>query len=206
MNLSSVRVGAVALLAAMSVAACDAGNVLLWPWVETDKSADNAGAPPPPPPPLSPVDPLDPDAVQTVDAVPNPNANTGAPVDGTPFTDGKPENPNIDTGDSKPPVSAETGEELPPLPAPTEEASTPTTPPEPPVTPPETPPATPPPAPTPVTHASPCLVLLLPVPAIWRRAAARAHRKPPRSSPTWRSRSRARPPWPRPRSIAMAAA
>ncbi|MDP3740389.1 MAG: M23 family metallopeptidase [Hyphomonadaceae bacterium] len=134
----------------MSLAACDAGNVLLWPWVESDKTA-NADAPPPPPPPLSPVDPLDPDATQTADAVPNPNANTGAPTDGTPFSDGKPENPSIDTGDASPPVSAETGEELPPLPVPTEEASTPTTPAEPPVTTPETPPTTTPtPAPTPV--------------------------------------------------------
>ncbi|MDP3737238.1 MAG: hypothetical protein Q8R02_07605, partial [Hyphomonadaceae bacterium] len=148
MNLSSMRVGAAALVAAMSLAACDAGNVLLWPWVESDKTAD-ADAPPPPPPPLSPVDPLDPDATQTADAVPNPNANTGAPTDGTPFSDGKPENPNIDTGDASPPVSAETGEELPPLPVPTEEASTPTTPAEPPVTTPETPPTTTP-TPTPV--------------------------------------------------------
>ena len=88
--------------------------------------------------------------------MPNPNANTGAPVDGTPFDDGKPENPAIDTGDGKPPVSAETGEELPPLPVPTETAETPTTPETPPVTQPdptptpETPTTTPTPTPVPV--------------------------------------------------------
>ncbi len=67
-------------------------------------------------------------------AFPTRNANNGAPVDGTPFSDGKPENPAVDTGDATPPVSAETGEELPPLPVPTETAETPTTPPAPPVT------------------------------------------------------------------------
>ena len=34
MKLSSVRMGAVAILGAMSLTACDAGNVLLWPWVD----------------------------------------------------------------------------------------------------------------------------------------------------------------------------
>ncbi len=162
MKLSSLRLGAVSALAIMTLAACDAGNVLLWPWVdiaakeETVPEDPNA---PPPPPPLVAVDPLDPSAEDTTGAVPNPNGNTGAPENGTPFEDGKPENPAIDTGDGKPPVSAETGEELPPLPvptepAPTETAQTPTTPETPPATTPtptpETPTTTPTPTPTPV--------------------------------------------------------
>ena len=155
MNLSSIRASAIALVSAVSLAACDSGALLLWPWVEVaDNSDDDPNAPPPPPPPLTAVDPLDPDAPQTDGAVPNPNANTGAPEEGTPFPETKPENPSVDTGDSKPPVSAETGEELPPLPvptepAPTQEASTPTTPPEPPVTEPTPQPETPAPAPAP---------------------------------------------------------
>lgn len=157
MKLSSLRLGAVSALAVMTLSACDAGNVLLWPWVdiaakeETIPEDPNA---PPPPPPLEAVDPLDPNAEGTTGGVPNPNANTGAPVDGTPFDDGKPENPAIDTGDGKPPVSAETGEELPPLPVPTETAETPTTPETPPVTTPtptpETPTTTPTPTPAPI--------------------------------------------------------
>jgi murein DD-endopeptidase MepM/ murein hydrolase activator NlpD len=132
MNLSSIRTSVIALVSVVSLAACDSGAILLWPWVEVSDASDDPDAPPPPPPPLTAVDPLDPDAPTTDGAVPNPNANTGAPADGTPFPDA-PENPAVDTGDSKPPVSAETGEELPALPAPTEEASTPTAPPEPPV-------------------------------------------------------------------------
>ena len=165
MKLSSLRLGAVSALAIMTLTACDAGNVLLWPWVdiaakeETVPEDPNA---PPPPPPLVAVDPLDPSAEGSTGAVPNPNANTGAPVDGTPFEDGKPENPAIDTGDGKPPVSAETGEELPPLPVPTETAETPTTPETPPVTTPtptptptpETPTTTPTPTPTPTPVAA----------------------------------------------------
>lgn len=141
MKLSSLRMGAIAGLGVMTLAACDAGNVLLWPWVdiaakeETVPEDPNA---PPPPPPLDAVNPLDPETA-TNGSIPNPNANNGAPVDGTPFSDGKPENPAVDTGDATPPVSAETGEELPPLPVPTETAETPTTPPTPPVTTPETP-------------------------------------------------------------------
>ena len=138
------------------LSACDAGNVLLWPWVdiaakeETIPEDPNA---PPPPPPLDAVNPLDPTAEGGSGGVPNPNANTGAPENGTPFEDGKPENPAIDTGDSKPPVSAETGETLPPLPVPTETAETPTTPETPPVTPPA---PTPTPAPeTPTTTPAP---------------------------------------------------
>ncbi|MDP3492311.1 MAG: M23 family metallopeptidase [Hyphomonadaceae bacterium] len=162
MKLSSLRLGAVSVFAIVTLSACDAGNVLLWPWVdiaakeETVPEDPNA---PPPPPPLVAVDPLDPSAEGSTGGVPNPNGNTGAPADGTPFDDGKPENPAIDTGDGKPPVSAETGEELPPLPvptepAPTETAETPTVPETPPVTPPaptpETPPTAPTPTPTPV--------------------------------------------------------
>jgi murein DD-endopeptidase MepM/ murein hydrolase activator NlpD len=147
MNLSSFRASAIALVGLVSLSACDSGAILLWPWVEVADNSDDPDAPPPPPPPLTAVDPLDPDAPQTDGAVPNPNANTGAPEDGTPFPETKPENPAIDTGDSTPPVSAETGEELPPLPVPTEEASTPTTPPETPAGP--SVPETPAPAPTP---------------------------------------------------------
>jgi murein DD-endopeptidase MepM/ murein hydrolase activator NlpD len=131
MNLSSLRVSAVALIAIGVLGACDAGSIVLWPWVEIgSKDEADPNAPPPPPPPLSPVDPLDPSSPQVVDAVPNPNANTGAPDDGTPFVE-KPENPQVDVGDSTPPVSAETGEPVPTLPPPTEEASN-TTPPAPP--------------------------------------------------------------------------
>ncbi len=139
MKRSSLRLVAISLFGAAALSACDAGSVLLWPWVdiaakeETIPEDPNA---PPPPPPLVAVDPLDPNAEGSSGAIPNPNANTGAPPDGTPFEDGKPENPAIDTGDSRPPVSAETGETLPPLPVPTETAETPTTPETPPVTPP----------------------------------------------------------------------
>lgn len=158
MKRSSLRLVAVALVGATALSACDAGSVLLWPWVEIaakEETIPEDPNAPPPPPPLVAVDPLDPSAAGSSGGVPNPNANTGAPPDGTPFEDGKPENPAIDTGDSKPPVSAETGETLPPLPVPTETAETSTTPVTPPVTPPapepttpETP-TTPPPAPTP---------------------------------------------------------
>ncbi len=152
MKRSSLRVVGVYMLAVMTLSACEAGNVLLWPWVditakeETIPTDPNA---PPPPPPLDAVNPLDPTQEGTDGAVPNPNANAGAPPEGTPFEDGKPENPAIDTGDSKPPVSAETGEELPPLPVPTETAETPTTPEHPPVTPPAPSPEEPAPTPTP---------------------------------------------------------
>ncbi len=152
MKRSSLRVVGVYMLAVMTLSACEAGNVLLWPWVditakeETIPTDPNA---PPPPPPLDAVNPLDPTQEGTDGAVPNPNANAGAPPEGTPFEDGKPENPAIDTGDSKPPVSAETGEELPPLPVPTETAETPTTPEQPPVTPPAPSPEEPAPTPTP---------------------------------------------------------
>jgi murein DD-endopeptidase MepM/ murein hydrolase activator NlpD len=134
-NKSGMRLGAVAVIAALTLAACDAGNIMLWPWVEVGPK-DDANAPPPPPPPLSPVDPLDPDSVNPDGAVPNPVANTGAPDGGTPFVE-KPEDPKVPVGDSAPPVSAETGEPVPELPPPTETADatpapstpTPTTPP-----------------------------------------------------------------------------
>jgi murein DD-endopeptidase MepM/ murein hydrolase activator NlpD len=144
MKLSSMRLGAIALLGAASLSACDAGSVLLWPWVEIAAKEEPVPVDPnapPPPPPLDAVNPLDPTQASN-GGVPNPNANTGAPEDGTPF-ENKPENPAIDTGDSTPPVSAETGETLPPLPVPTEEAAT-TPPATPPVTPPTTTPETPP--------------------------------------------------------------
>ncbi len=153
MNLSSMRVAAIALIGAVSLSACDAGSVLLWPWVEiaAKDEPEDLGAPPPPPP-LDAVNPLDPSNTSN-GSVPNPNANSGAPDTGTPF-ENKPENPAINTGDGAPLESAETGETLPPLPPPTEEASN---------TPPATPPATPPETPAtpgPTTPATPT-----PVPA-----------------------------------------
>ncbi len=142
---------AVVAVASLTLAACDAGSVLLWPWVEIVAKDEEIPADPnapPPPPPLEAVDPLDPNSGSN-GSVPNPNANSGAPVDGTPFPDVA-ENTTVDTGDGSPPVSAETGTELPPLPVPTETAETPTTPEARPVTPPVTPPTTTPtPTPTP---------------------------------------------------------
>jgi murein DD-endopeptidase MepM/ murein hydrolase activator NlpD len=143
MKRSNLRLGVLALASAMALGACDNGSVLLWPWVDIAAKEQpvpaDASTPPPPPP-------IIPDGADAGDGAgpppdvgtfPNPNANEGAPVDGTPFTDGLPENPAVDTGDSAPLESAETGEPLPPLPVPTEEASnTPTPTPE---TPAETP-------------------------------------------------------------------
>ncbi len=128
MKRSNLRLGVLALASAMALGACDNGSVLLWPWVDiaAKEQPVPADASTPPPPPIIP------DGADTGDGsgpppdvgtFPNPNANEGAPVDGTPFTDGLPENPAIDTGDGAPLESAETGEPLPPLPAPTEEAS-----------------------------------------------------------------------------------
>ena len=153
-RLNQMKVGAVAVLGALTLAACDAGNVLLWPWVDISAKEETVPADPnapPPPPPLEAVNPLDPTQEAANGSVPNPNANTGAPsVDGTPF-ETKPENPAIDTGDSTPLESAETGQPLPPLPVPTETASNET----PPATPPATTPSTPetPPASGPSTPA-----------------------------------------------------
>lgn len=140
--LLNVRAGLVGLAVA-TAAACDAGTYVLWPWVEEVDESEQAEGPrtPPPPPPLEPVDPLDPDAVQdpdeVVDAgpppetVPNPNANTGAPEEGTPFED-EPENEAIPISDSTPTVPVE--EEAPVEPEPdAEEPDTPDAPPPPPV-------------------------------------------------------------------------
>jgi murein DD-endopeptidase MepM/ murein hydrolase activator NlpD len=158
MKRSTVRIGAGALAAMLMLGACDNGNVLLWPWVEIAAKEQEVPADPsapPPPPPLTPdstdgSSPPPPD----IGSFPNPNANTGAPETGTPFTDGLPENPAVETGDGAPLESAETGQPLPPLPVPTEEASN-TPEPTPPVETPTTPttPATPatPVEPAPVT-------------------------------------------------------
>lgn len=142
MKRSNLRLGLLALASAMTLGACDNGSVLLWPWVDIaakEQPVPADASTPPPPPPIIPDGAGAGDgsgAPPPVDTFPNPNANTGAPVDGTPFTDGLPENPAIDTGDGAPLESAETGEPLPPLPVPTEEASnTPTPTPETPTTP-----------------------------------------------------------------------
>jgi hypothetical protein len=106
--------------AMLTLAACDVGKVILFPWVEDAKpdetaTGDRPDGPPPPPPPTSPVNPLDPDRVPEAPTVPNPNANSGAPANGTPFID-KPENPAIPISDTSTPVSAETGQPVTPLP------------------------------------------------------------------------------------------
>ncbi len=156
MKRSSIRIGLVVLGSAALLGACDASNVLLWPWVQIAAREEEVPADPsmpPPPPPLTGNDPLNPGDPMG-GSVPNPNANTGAPsVDGTPF-ENKPENPAIDTGDDKPLESAETGEVLPPLPVPTETAEN-TPEPTPPVTTPETPPPTTPPVTTPPVTTPP---------------------------------------------------
>lgn len=158
MKRSSIRMGLLVVASAGALAACDASNVLLWPWVQIAAKEEAVPADPstpPPPPPLAGNDPLNP-GDPLGGSVPNPNANTGAPsIDGTPF-ENKPENPAIDTGDGKPLESAETGEPLPPLPVPTEPTQTAenTPPAEPPVTPPVTTPETPPTT-TPTTPTGP---------------------------------------------------
>jgi murein DD-endopeptidase MepM/ murein hydrolase activator NlpD len=121
MKRSSVKFGLAALASVSLLGACDANNVLLWPWVEIaakEEAVPEDPTLPPPPPPLDAVDPVNP-SDPSPGGVPNPNANTGAPADGTPFPETVPENPNIDTGDGKPLESVE-GEPLPPLPVPTE--------------------------------------------------------------------------------------
>ncbi len=109
-----IRAGLVAIAFAV-VSACDAGTYVLWPWVEEVDETEQSEGPrtPPPPPPLEPVDPLDPDAVDEPDevaevpeTVPNPNANVGAPEDGTPFEE-TPENEAIPISDSTPTVPVE---------------------------------------------------------------------------------------------------
>ncbi len=172
MKRSSLRIGLAAVAAMALLGACDNNNVLLWPWVEIAAKEEEVPEDPnalPPPPPIDAVDPINPDD-PNLGSVPNPNGNTGAPVDGTPFDDGKPENPAVDTGDGKPLESAETGEVLPPLPVPTEPGVTPaepTTPApteqasnDPPATPPVTTPVTTPPTgptetPAPTTPTEP---------------------------------------------------
>jgi Peptidase family M23 len=127
--------GAALCVALLGLAACDAGNAVLWPWVDHSKedangttpaSGPNAGPasvdpnrPPPPPPPTTPVNPLDPSRIPDAPTVPNPNANTGAPASGTPFIE-KPENAAIPISDTSTPVSAETGKPVTPLPPPTD--------------------------------------------------------------------------------------
>ena len=124
MKRSSVKFGLAALASLAMLGACDANNVLLWPWVEIaakEEEIPEDPTLPPPPPPLDAVDPVNP-TDPGAGGVPNPNANTGAPVDGTPFPETIPENPAIDTGDGKPLESVE-GDPLPPLPVPTEPGS-----------------------------------------------------------------------------------
>jgi murein DD-endopeptidase MepM/ murein hydrolase activator NlpD len=124
MKRSSVKVGLAALAGVALLSACDSNSVLLWPWVEIAAKEEEVPADPslpPPPPPLDAVDPLNP-GDPGAGSIPNPNANTGAPTDGTPFPETKPENPAVDTGDDKPLESVE-GEPLPPLPVPTETAT-----------------------------------------------------------------------------------
>lgn len=154
MKQSGVRFGAAqwrwgALAGLLCLGACDNGSVLLWPWVDIaakdTTGAGDADAPPPPPPLVIPGEPGTAPPPPDIGTFPNPNANTGAPDAGTPFSDGLPENPAIDTGDGAPLQSAETGEPLPPLPAPTEEASL--NPPQ------ETPATSPPPAADPPASA-----------------------------------------------------
>ena len=159
MKRSSVKFGMAALAGVALLGACDANSVLLWPWVEIaakEEEVPEDPTLPPPPPPLDAVDPVNP-ADPGAGGVPNPNANTGAPADGTPFPETVPENPNIDTGDGKPLESVE-GEPLPPLPVPTETASNdrvlippPFEEPGTPTTPGPTTPTTPGPAPSPTT-------------------------------------------------------
>jgi len=147
-RLGAGRAGIGALACVLMLGACDSGSVLLWPWVDIAAKEQpvpqDSGAPPPPPIIVADGDGSSPPPPD-IGTFPNPNANTGAPENGTPFTDGLPENPAIDTGDGAPLESAETGQPLPPLPVPTEEASN--------TPPPETPPAT-----TPETPAEPAPV------------------------------------------------
>lgn len=110
MRVVHMRVG-LALLAAAVLSACDA-SVLLWPWVEREEeTTETADRVPPPPPPLVPVNPLNPEPVSAEPGpvVPNPNANAGAPVEGTPFID-LPENPEVPIVET--PVDASTGQPI----------------------------------------------------------------------------------------------
>jgi murein DD-endopeptidase MepM/ murein hydrolase activator NlpD len=133
----------VIMAASLLLSACDAGSVVMWPWVEpadqgSAEPEPGDGGAPPPPPPLDPVDPLHPSEPGEAEVVPNPNANTGAPGGDTPFV----EQPETATpiSDDTPPVSAETGQPVvipppsdpspsgPSEPAPAPEPSAPVTP------------------------------------------------------------------------------
>ncbi len=103
----------------LALAACDVGKVVLFPWVDEAKpnaaAAGRPAGPPPPPPPTTPVNPLDPDRLPEAPTAPNPAANSGAPITGTPFID-VPENAAIPISDTATPVSADTGQPVKPLP------------------------------------------------------------------------------------------
>ncbi|MEZ5938722.1 MAG: peptidoglycan DD-metalloendopeptidase family protein [Hyphomonadaceae bacterium] len=99
--------GLVLAASALALSACDVGEVALWPWVEPSEEQPDDTATVPPPPPTEPVDPLDPADANPV--IENPDANLGAPEDGTPFPEG-PETPIPVSSDESTPVSAETGE------------------------------------------------------------------------------------------------
>lgn len=109
---------AIAGVALLGAAGCDAGAYVLWPWIEEVDESEQQDGPrvPPPPPPLEPIDPLDPDAglpdAEPPETVPNPHANTGAPDDGTPFEDA-PENDAIPISDSTPTAPVEDDEGAP---------------------------------------------------------------------------------------------
>ena len=51
MKLSSLRLGAVSALAVVTLSACDAGNVLLWPWVDIAAKEETIPEDPNAPPP-----------------------------------------------------------------------------------------------------------------------------------------------------------
>jgi hypothetical protein len=102
--------GCVALLA---LAGCDKVKATAtFPWLQPATPTPSAASDSPaPPPPTVAANPLDPGATNTPasgptvvpDTVPNPNANPGAPVQGTPF-DEKPVNPNIPISDDAKPL------------------------------------------------------------------------------------------------------
>ena len=63
MKRSSVKFGLAALASVAMLGACDANNVLLWPWVEIaarEEEVPEDPTLPPPPPPLDAVDPVNP--------------------------------------------------------------------------------------------------------------------------------------------------
>jgi hypothetical protein len=125
------RIIAVLAAASFALAACDAGSVVMWPWVEIEtKTAEAETDPnaPPPPPPMEAVDPLDPENLPEPETVPNPGGNAGAPDAGTPSDDSRPVNEAIPISDTTPPVSAETGQPVVLPPAPTDDVSPGTTP------------------------------------------------------------------------------